>query len=143
LTFKSKTKVLHPRNSKTDTLFNFDKIDNSKPVIIVEGIFDLPVVWELNKNCVALLGASLSKNQIAQLKTIQQLIIIPDNDEAGLNLISSLDEVLNIDFDIAFLPKEVKDPGEATKKIIEHALLNKINVVDYLKKEYFEQKLSW
>ena len=140
----SKIKVLYPKNSKTDLLFNFDRIDKDREVILVEGIFDMPVVWDLYPNTIALLGANLGKNQIQQLKELKHLTVIPDNDDAGLRLIDDLDEVLTVDFDIAFLPPDIKDPGKASKNDIKKAMQNKINVVDYMVGEYMDDgKIRW
>jgi hypothetical protein len=69
-------------NSK-DYLFNYDRIEEGKPLVICEGVFDAASVS--NFSSTAILSADISVKQVKKIisKNISEIIIVPDNDETG------------------------------------------------------------
>lgn len=68
---------------KTDYLFNFDNVEVSSDLIIVESIFNSISVGD---NCVATGGATIVGNQVRKIGYLnpKNVILAPDHDEAGL-----------------------------------------------------------
>jgi DNA primase len=66
------------------TLFNLHRVWTSSRVFVVESSFDAIRLWQLGIPAVATLGAGITKEQLELLKrTFDEVILIPDNDEAG------------------------------------------------------------
>lgn len=79
-------KCIYPRGASTSTLYDIDKLDNSKRLYFVEGIMDLAVLrsdgFFNTKNSTAVFGASISERQKYFLKQFDFTYII-DADLAG------------------------------------------------------------
>jgi DNA primase len=118
-TRKSKKKVLYPKGSFISTLFDIDKLDKDEPVYVVEGLLDLAVLRsdEYFKNSTCVLGASLSERQMYLMSQFKELILIPDNDQAGNNTIKKLKESLGKPFYVLRPPKSIKDIGDIPVKL--------------------------
>ena len=145
-TKRSKKKVLYPRGGISDTLFNYDRLDFNKPVYCVEGIFDLPKLFELGeRNITCSFGAALGNKQKQLLCNIKNLVWIPDNDEAGLMILEKLDEIMNEEWSIAFLNDFIKDPGDASKEQIKEAINNRVEAVQFFAEKHLGKKeiLDW
>ncbi len=108
----------NPIFKKGNTLFNYDKAKNevnkTKSIIIVEGHIDAIRVYSIGvKNVVATMGTALTKEHIALLKKLNsKIILMLDNDEAGLNGTISIGEELvrnNLPVEVIRLSEE-KDP---------------------------------
>lgn len=89
-------KYLFPKNfNKSCHLFNIQRItphtphtphtpQHQKPVFIVEGFFDCINIVKLGFDAVALMGSSISQQQLTLLKEINRFyILMLDGDEAG------------------------------------------------------------
>lgn len=86
-------KYLFPKNfNKSCHLFNIQHItphaphtpQHQKPVFIVEGFFDCIHIVKLGFDAVALMGSSISQQQLTLLKEINRFyILMLDGDEAG------------------------------------------------------------
>lgn len=86
-------KYLFPKNfNKSCHLFNIQRItphtphtpQHQKPVFIVEGFFDCIHIVKLGFDAVALMGSSISQQQLTLLKEINRFyILMLDGDEAG------------------------------------------------------------
>jgi DNA primase len=80
-------KYLFPRNfNKSKHLFNIQSIlpTSPKPVFVVEGFFDCLHLLKLGFDAVALMGNSISQNQLEILKQLDRpYILMLDGDEAG------------------------------------------------------------
>jgi len=142
-----KPKVLYPKDSSVNTLFNIDNIDKKKDLILVEGIMDIPKIYtHITKNVTCIFGASITNRQLKLLNEYENLIIIPDNDKAGKILLEKLDENLTErEFQVAKLTNS-KDPGDATLEEIQNALLHKKTMIETLIDDYFyrnRSKLNW
>ena len=87
---EAKPKMLFEANTNINTLFNMDKIDITKPLIITEGEFDTLACIEAGiKNAVSIPSGVNSSNQWITtnwdfLEQFEEIIIWFDNDEAGI-----------------------------------------------------------
>lgn len=114
-----KPKVLYPSNSLTQTLMDIDSLDKTKPLYVVEGLTDLMVLRTdpFFKNSTSVFGASIGERQIALLDEFEEIIWLPNNDEAGErawrkvknNLISPRLFLLRI-------PNQFNDVGDMPRK---------------------------
>lgn len=105
---------------KGQMLFNYHRakpfIRNEKQVVVVEGYMDAIRLFASGiKNVVAIMGTSLTKEQIFLLKKLNSKIILClDNDEPGQNAIYKLGKDLqehNLDVEVIKL-SGAKDPDE-------------------------------
>lgn len=87
---EAKPKMLFEANTNINTLFNMDKIDITKPLIITEGEFDTLACIEAGiKNAVSIPSGVNSSNQWITtnwdfLEQFEEIVIWFDNDEPGI-----------------------------------------------------------
>lgn len=107
-------KVLYPKRSSTNTLFQLDHLDETKPLYFLEGLMDLGVLRAdpFFKNSTSVFGASIGQRQQYLLKKFPELIYIADHDKAGLISIFRLKEQLGRPFKYIFAPRGCKDVGD-------------------------------
>ncbi len=135
---------------KGNILFNyhraFDSIRLLKEVIVVEGNMDAIRLYSVGiKNVVALMGTSITKEQMAIFKKLRsKVILMLDNDSAGENAtltVGNLLEENQIPFQIVRLSGE-KDPDSYIikngKEAMEEVIKNAISFVDF-KLNYFKK----
>ncbi len=135
---------------KGNILFNYHRAKEAirllKEVIVVEGNMDAIRLYSNGiKNVIALMGTSLTKEQIEALKKLRcKIVLMLDNDNAGETAtlaIGNLLEENNIPFTIVRLSGE-KDPDEYIIKNGRDAMLenikNAISFVDF-KLNYFKK----
>lgn len=82
-------------------------------VFVVEGLTDALAVHQSGYKAVALVGAKVSEQQLAMLKTLlvtKRLILIPDNDEAGEQCTKML--VKELPIAVRYLPSQYKDVSD-------------------------------
>lgn len=122
VTGNQKPKVLYPKDTSVNTLYDLDVLDKSQPLFIVEGLMDLAVLraWSEFKNSSSVFGASITDRQLHLLDKFSEVILIPDNDQAGDRSIERLKENLTTKFFILRVPKtyrgyELKDVGDTAK----------------------------
>jgi len=100
---------------RSKVLFN---LNNSKfnDLVIVESSFDAMRLWQLNIPAIATLGANIGVNQAALLnKYAQAIIIAPDNDMAGTEMVNKLSKHLSgKDIRILNIAEGKKDIGDMT-----------------------------
>ena len=126
VTGKSRAKVLYPKGAYVSTLFNIDNLKRNKTLVVVEGIMDIPKFWKFfTKNVTTTFGIMITTNQKKLLSEFDDIILFPDGDEAGENMIESFEDFFNKEFQVAHLPG--KDPGEASIKDIDSVLSDPIN----------------
>jgi DNA primase len=115
------TKVLYPKDSSVNTLYDIDKLDLEKPLYVVEGLTDLAVLRTdpYFANSTAIFGAQVTRRQSWLLNQVSNLILIPDNDKAGRNTTRKLTEELDRPFQILDVPKlqDIKDIGDIPTKL--------------------------
>jgi len=80
-------KVLYPKGSSVNTLYDIDKLDYDAPVYVVEGLMDLALLrcYPEFSNSTSIFGSSLTERQSYHLKKFPKVIFIPDNDAAGMD----------------------------------------------------------
>lgn len=119
-------KVLYPRNSSSDTLFDINRLDFEQILLVTEGIFDLPGLFSLGyRNITAVMGASITPKQIELLNKFKEIWYFPDNDEPGEKVLSFLHEHLQKDFYVCRVDTS-KDPGKASNEELQRAINNRI-----------------
>ncbi len=135
---------------KGSILFNYHRakeaIRLNKELIVVEGNMDAIRLYSVGiKNVIALMGTSLTKDQIEGLKKLKcKLILMLDNDNAGETATYNLGNMLeenNFNFQIVRLSGE-KDPDEYIIKNGKEAMLENIkNAISYneFKLNYFKR----
>ena len=101
-------------------IFNFDVLsdDSRRPVFIVEGEIDALSIADLDADAVAVGSASYIdrfRRELQRTPTHRPLILVPDNDAAGLDAFEKLQRQLHaasVPCTIATLPGEFKDANE-------------------------------
>lgn len=144
-TRRSSKKVLYPRQAENDFLFNFDSIDKSKELVVVEGIKGLAKVWSYySTNVVSTFGQVLKENQKEQLLLCKNIVRMPDNDENKIdektgekrdNVMSAIEEMDSFypdEYSIACIPYVGFDPNNLTLGQIQEVMNNKKKSVEIL-----------
>ena len=119
-----------PGLPKSKVLFNLHRVKNSDKVYIVESSFDAIRLDQVGLPAVATLGANISNTQVELLKkSFNNIIVIADNDEAGVKMRERLIErlgsrisVINIDP----IYKDIGDMDDDTIKKLEYRFDNSI-----------------
>lgn len=115
-------KVLYPFHSSSNTLLDYDNLDRSQPLYVVEGAMDLMVLRScpLFKNSTSMFGASITKRQIHLLEEFPEVILINDLDDAGKKSVealakSSIRNAYNLQLPKSIHGIEIKDIGDIPK----------------------------
>lgn len=123
-------KELSPKASisnKSHFLYGYDACDvhvNTRPMVLVEGVFDYLRVksFGFNLNCLALMGSQISAIQIGKLFSlgVHGIVLMMDGDDAGRKatrkIAGKLAERMNpYNIEEIYLP-EGKDPDELTRE---------------------------
>lgn len=77
-------KVKYIKGCSMQTLFNFEHIDKSKPVVLTESVKNLCKIWNVYPNVVAMFHAIPSDIQLKMLNECDNLIFFADNDAGSL-----------------------------------------------------------
>jgi DNA primase len=113
-------KVLYPKDSYVQTLYDVDILNRSEPLYVVEGLTKLAVLRTdpFFKNSTATFGAGIGERQQWLLRQFDRIVMIPDNDEAGKTSMGRLKEGLGKPFEILELPNlGIKDVGDIPQKL--------------------------
>ena len=118
----SSPKVLYPKNTAVDFLFDIDNIDAEETVYACEGLMDLFVLKSSDffSNSTCIFGANVTKRQLEQIKGFHRFIYIPDNDKAGSLTIqklrdSGLSNAYVLKLPETFNGQPIKDIGDLPK----------------------------
>lgn len=68
----------------------YDKALDDGYLFVVDGFFDCASIWEAGFNAAALLGSTISDGIIMQLRFVKRVIVIADNDDAGMKVFEQL-----------------------------------------------------
>jgi DNA primase len=102
-----------PGLPKSKILFNLNRIKASNTVYVVESSFDAIRLDQVGFPAVATLGANVSVSQIRLLeKYFNNVVLIADNDEAGVIMAEKLIEKLGAMVTVVNLDKKYKDIGD-------------------------------
>ena len=111
-------KCIYPRGGSTDTLYQWEKLDKSKPLYIVEGLMDVVFMHTCKelKNSTSLFGATITPRQVYLLSQFSEIVYIINNDKAGWKSFESLKKKLGKDFKVLLPPCGLKDVNEIYSK---------------------------
>jgi len=111
-----KPKVIYPLDT-VKTIYEHFKLNRNKPLYLVEGLMDLAVLRSDNRfaNSSVMLGANLSQYQVDILNSFVEIILIPDNDEAGTKSITNLRQILPKLSIMKIKDSTIKDVGDIPK----------------------------
>lgn len=122
-----------PIFNKSSNLYslNFAKYSKNKEFILVEGYIDVIALYQIGiTNVIASLGTAFNENHVKTLKKYtNKVIILFDNDEAGINATLKAIPILNengINTKVLQIDN-AKDPDEYIKKFGAEKFLNLIN----------------
>lgn len=102
-----------PGLPKAKVLFNLHRVKTAETIYVVESSFDAIRLDQCGFPAVATLGANVSNFQIDLLqKYFNNIIVIADNDEAGGNMKTRIQEKLGSRVAVLQLNKEYKDIGD-------------------------------
>jgi 5S rRNA maturation endonuclease (ribonuclease M5) len=92
LLYLLETKVKYEKNSTLKmTLWNIDNLKFNETLYLVEGIGSISKIWShISKNVTCTFGSKLTKEQLDILKLFKKIIVIPDNDEAGRQIVKCM-----------------------------------------------------
>ena len=108
-----------PGLPKSKILFNLHRVKSSKMVYVVESSFDAIRLDQVGFPAVATLGANVSSSQMELLrKYFTNVILIADNDEAGIIMSEKLREKLGNLVTVITPDKKYKDIGDMTDEEI-------------------------
>jgi DNA primase len=99
---------------KDKMIYNYENINNSSYITIVEGIIDLIKCFDINPIC--LLGKTLSNTQLSlllKLPNLKRIYIAIDRDEE--KAINEMGMLLSNFFEVFIIKTKEKDPGECTR----------------------------
>jgi len=113
--------VWNGNNNTSVTLYGEQWLNPLKPVVVVEGPFDLAAVYPHYKNVCALFMASINKRKMAMLQCAVEMVAFTDEDLAGEQVFWHMRDVAPATLRIP-IAKGKKDPGEMTPSEIRKAL---------------------
>lgn len=132
----SKPKVIYVKNGTMKTLYNWQYLDLTKDVVVVEGVKGLWRVWNVEPNVVAMFHAIPSEKQLEMLRQVKgNIIVFRDNDKAGERSIKALNKGLGREIKVCYDKRVTKDgkgydPNDCTSIEIENHLKNAIVYID-------------
>ena len=110
-----------PGLPKAKVLFNLHRVKTADKVYVVESSFDAIRLDQVGIPAVATLGANVSNFQIDLLqKYFNNIIVIADNDEAGGNMKTRIQEKLGARVSVIQLNNEYKDIGDMSNDDIKN-----------------------
>lgn len=138
---KSYRKVLYPKHSSINTLFQYEQLDTSKPLYITEGLMDMLSLRTDRhfENSSCMFHCNPTERQIYLLKKFKEVIYVVDNDIPGWKACLKLMEA--IPGKVSFLrPPErpgIKDINDilqgkdkilrSVKDLVDHSWLRKVS----------------
>ena len=110
-------KVLYPKNSTVNTLFQWDKLNKNEMVFGLEGLCDLGVLRGSPKfrNSTSIFGANLTRRQGELIKQLKAFCYVPDLDLAGDQTVEKLRSIQTGNIYILRPPKQIN--GQLIKDI--------------------------
>jgi len=115
-------KVMYPKGSSVSTIFEYDKLDRTRTLWVVEGLMDLALLRQDDffKNSSCLFGANITSRQKHLLKKFSSVVYIKENDNAGNECVKDLASIPGIEKGYLKLPTtlnnfKIKDVGDFVK----------------------------
>jgi len=113
--------VWNGNNNTSVVLYGESWINPLKPLVVVEGPFDLAAVYPHYKNVCAIFMASINKRKMATISLAAGVLAMTDSDLAGEQVFWHLRDMLP-DTQRVQLPEGSKDPGDMSSESIREAL---------------------
>ena len=133
-------KVLYPKNSTVNTLFQWDKLNKNEVIWACEGLMDAAQFRNSKnfQNSTAIFGANLTRRQGELIKQVKQLVYVYDIDTAGQTTVEKLKQYQTGNIYILSPPKkingiDIKDLGDCGKLGITVDELVKRNWLSHIK----------
>ena len=123
-------KVLYPKNSSVNLLYDQENLDKSKKLYVAEGLMDCLAFRSLTKirNSTSIFGANITQHQKELLNEFPEICYVYNNDTAGLKSLQSLKDCYKGKFSELKPAGDFDDVGEMA--------MNKFNEVkEWLKTE--------
>jgi len=128
---------------RSDILFGYDQIvDFDKPCYLFEGMFDKIWFDKTRNNALALLGNSITTQQLPYVKKFKQVVLALDNDIASFNIAKTAATLLihGIDVSVWLPPLHRKDANECSMRELVEQTYKQINLYEFYQKEEF---INW
>lgn len=111
-------KVLYPKGCLAPLLYGIERCDRTKPLIVVEGTMDMPLIWqEFDRNVVAAMGSNWTPQLIEELQEFPFVTLFIDDDDAGHRSVDTFDDMYDREFGVTWIPGT--DPGDRTMSLVE------------------------
>lgn len=110
-----------PKSNSSLLFFRHYQLDKKKPLILVEGEFDVARIYQSYRNVTCIEGVHIPPKKLEFLKKFKTLIYIPDNDKDGLGNVSKLIAILP-NIKVLNLPSVYKDASATPAKEIRELL---------------------
>jgi DNA primase len=113
---------------RRDLLAGLDyAFDLSQPIYLIEGIFDSLAVGRTGVQSVACLSNRLLPEQLERLQLYKKIIIVPDTDARGIDLVESAGPLIhNCGVYVCKLPSHRKDAAECAEAELRQSLLEEL-----------------
>jgi len=122
-----------PGLPKSKTMFNIQRTKAASQVFLVESSFDAIRIEQLGRAAVATLGSTVSGKQIQLLKKyFTSIILLPDNDEAGVSMQRKLQESLGNIIVSGAIPNEYKDVSDLDENQLSQLIYKFDNMIEYI-----------
>jgi len=122
-----------PGLPKSKTMFNIQRTKAASQVFVVESSFDAIRIEQLGRYAVATLGSTVSGKQIQLLKKyFTSIILLPDNDEAGLAMQRKMEEALGNIVVSGTIPNEYKDVSDLDEEQLSQLIYKFDNMIEYI-----------
>ena len=115
-------KVLYPKNTTVNTLYDIDNLDRNSTLYGVEGLMDLFVLRSCKEfsNSTSIFGANITDRQLNLLKEFKEVVYIYDLDDAGRNTVLKMKErgmenVFTLKLPSSINGISIKDVGDIPK----------------------------
>lgn len=115
-------KVLYPKNTTVNTLYDIDNLDRNSTLYGVEGLMDLFVLRSCKEfsNSTSIFGANITDRQLNLLKEFKEFVYIYDLDDAGRNTVLKMKEkgmenVFTLKLPSSINGISIKDVGDIPK----------------------------
>lgn len=116
-------------NNTSITLYGEAWLDPLKPVVVVEGPFDLAAVYAHYTNVCAIFMATLNARKMKTLQCAVGMLAMTDSDLAGEQVYWHMRDVVP-ETQRVVIPEGVKDPGEMNPQQIREALAPFVKLED-------------
>jgi len=133
---------LYGKYSIKHVLFGIDTAaDIDRILYIVEGIFDMIFLRRLGIQVVASLTNRLYEPQREILKRYKHIVLVPDNDNPGLELVDNAKALLYSipKIGVCHVPEQKKDTAACTQRELIQIPSNEISLIDFICGERFRK----